>query len=181
MAKKDKKDKKGKNDKNEKQGKKKKEEEGEEEEMDNPLATATDEPREKNLWDSPPAENGSGESELETDDEQDPMELQQELQYWKGQVELKEQKLQRLEGMNSMKDDAKMKQYEVTVQRLDEEVDELRRALFVESKSHPSAKVRKKTAKVRKGIAKKDEVHVSPNTVRTIQDLSPRGDFERGA
>ena len=59
--------------------------------------------------------------------------------------------------------------YEKTVEKLDQELDELRRALFVESKAHPSAKVRKKNLNIRKNIASREDLHESPNHVTIPQ------------
>ena len=94
--------------------------------MDNPLSVEIPQPREKDLWDTSPEPpsvdkqaNGSSNGAVKarpaptipgSDGENLVDDLQEEVSYLKGQVKIKEQKLQRLEDMATMQNDAKLKQ-----------------------------------------------------------------------
>ena len=90
------------------------------------------------------------------------------------ELESKTEKLTRMETMQAMSTSERLLEYEKLVQRKDGELETIRRDMFIDAKAHPSKKQRSKITKVIKGLAERDGLHQSPNTVQTIIDLERR-------
>ena len=103
--------------------------------------------------------------------------LMGQVSQWQSKYELAQQKIRRYQETEGLDATEKLNNLETQVDRQDKELDTLRRTLFMESKAHPNAKMRKKTGKVAQEIAAEDPVHVSPNTIRKVQDLA-KGSLE---
>lgn len=100
--------------------------------------------------------------------------LQARVERLQLELEIKMEKLERMEGMKDMSQTDRLLEYEKLVKMKDAELESIRREMFVDAKAHPNKKQRVKIAKVMKGLAEKDSLHESPNTVQTVIDLERR-------
>jgi hypothetical protein len=106
--------------------------------------------------------------------EHDVLELRRQITALTNALAHKDEKLTRLTTANSMSIGARVTMYEGQLEAKDKELEMMSRHLFVDSKAHPSKKVRKQREKLKKLMANADPLHTSANTVATLRELERR-------
>ncbi len=90
------------------------------------------------------------------------------------QLAVRAEKLARMKRMARLGDTEVIAEYEKVVAVKESQLEKLKLNLYIDSKAHPSKKHRSQIHQIIEDLGAADELHQSPNTVKTVLDLERR-------